>query len=87
MDQTVLANEQVIDGKGRRSGATVQRKKLSQWFFNISKFANDLLVELNNLKDWPTKVKVMQKNWIGKSFGCEIDFLIEGNPDIKKPLI
>ena len=84
VDQTVLANEQVIDGKGWRSGATVQRKKLSQWFFNISKFANDLLVELNNLKDWPNKVKVMQKNWIGKSFGCEIDFLIEGNPDIKK---
>ncbi len=78
VDETVLANEQVIDGKGWRSGATVQRKKLSQWFFNISKFSQNLLDGLNRLNSWPNKVKVMQKNWIGKSFGCEIDFKIEG---------
>ena len=82
VDQTVLANEQVIDGKGWRSGATVERKKLNQWFFNISKFSNDLLEGLDQLDEWPNKVKVMQKNWIGKSFGCEIDFKIEGNPEV-----
>ena len=79
IDETVLANEQVIDGKGWRSGAIVERKKLSQWFFNISKFSEDLLQGLDELEDWPNKVKVMQKNWIGKSFGCEVDFKIEGN--------
>ena len=83
VDQTVLANEQVIDGKGWRSGATVERKKLNQWFFNISKFSEDLLESLNKLDNWPNKVKTMQKNWIGKSFGCEIDFKIEGNLPIK----
>ena len=79
VDETVLANEQVIDGKGWRSGANVERKKLNQWFFNISKFSEDLLDGLEKLDSWPNKVKVMQKNWIGKSFGCEIDFKIEGN--------
>ena len=79
VDETVLANEQVIDGKGWRSGAIVERKKLSQWFFNISKFSQDLLDGLDKLEAWPNKVKTMQKNWIGKSFGCEIDFKIEGN--------
>jgi leucyl-tRNA synthetase len=74
IEQTVLANEQVIDGKGWRSGAVVQRKKLSQWVFNITTFANELLNDLELLKDWPEKVKLMQKNWIGKSVGCEIDF-------------
>ena len=83
VDETVLANEQVIDGKGWRSGALVERKKLSQWFFNISKFSQDLLDGLDKLESWPNKVKVMQKNWIGKSFGCEVDFKIEGNPKIK----
>ncbi|MDA9083720.1 leucine--tRNA ligase, partial [Candidatus Pelagibacter sp.] len=83
VDETVLANEQVIDGKGWRSGAFVERKKLSQWFFNISKFSDDLLQGLDQLNEWPNKVKVMQKNWIGKSFGCEIDFKIEGNPEVK----
>ena len=83
VDQTVLANEQVIDGKGWRSGALVERKKLNQWCFNISKFSDDLLNDLENLDEWPSKVKTMQKNWIGKSFGCEIDFQIEGNEDIK----
>ena len=77
VDQTVLANEQVIDGKGWRSGASVERKKLNQWFFNITKFSQELLESLENLKEWPNKVKVMQKNWIGKSFGCEIKFQID----------
>ena len=83
VDQTVLANEQVIDGKGWRSGANVERKKLNQWFFNISKFSEELLSGLEDLKEWPNKVKVMQKNWIGKSFGCEIDFKVEGADSIK----
>ena len=78
VDETVLANEQVIDGKGWRSGAVVERKKLSQWFFNISKFSDQLLNGLNTLDNWPNKVKTMQKNWIGKSFGCEINFKIDG---------
>ena len=77
VDETVLANEQVIDGKGWRSGALVERKKLNQWFFNISKFSNELLEGLDKLDDWPNKVKIMQKNWIGKSFGCEIDFKVD----------
>ncbi len=84
IDETVLANEQVIDGKGWRSGATVERKKLSQWFFNISKFSQELLDGLDQLETWPNKVKTMQKNWIGKSYGCEIEFKIEGNLPIDK---
>ncbi len=83
VDETVLANEQVIDGKGWRSGAIVERKKLSQWFFNISKFSQNLLDGLEELDAWPNKVKTMQSNWIGKSFGCEIDFKIEGNLPVK----
>ncbi len=83
VDKTVLANEQVIDGKGWRSGAPVERKKLNQWFFNITKFAEDLLLNLDNLKEWPNKVKTMQKNWIGKSFGCEVKFNIEGSNNVK----
>ena len=79
VDETVLANEQVIDGKGWRSGAFVERKKLNQWFFNITKFSQELLDGLNKLDQWPNKVKTMQKNWIGRSFGCEIDFQIEGD--------
>ena len=82
VDETVLANEQVIDGKGWRSGATVERKKLSQWFFKISHFSEELLKGLDSLDEWPTKVKTMQKNWIGKSYGCEINFKITGNEDI-----
>ena len=84
IEQTVLANEQVIDGKGWRSGAIVQRKKISQWVFNITKFADELLKDIELLKDWPEKVKLMQKNWIGKSVGCEIDFeLVENKEKIK----
>ena len=76
IDNTVLANEQVIDGRGWRSGALVERKKLNQWFFKISNFSSQLLDDLDKLNEWPAKVKTMQKNWIGKSFGCEIDFKI-----------
>ena len=82
VDNTVLANEQVIDGKGWRSGAVVERKKLNQWFFKISHFSEELLNDLNQLKDWPEKVKIMQKNWIGRSYGCEIDFKVEGSEKI-----
>ena len=78
IEQTVLANEQVVNGKGWRSGAVVERKKLSQWFFDITKFSEDLLKGLDNLDNWPEKVKIMQKNWIGKSIGCEINFKILG---------
>ncbi len=84
VDKTVLANEQVINGKGWRSGAIVERKKLNQWFFNINKFSNELIDDLDRLENWPSKVKTMQKNWIGKSFGCELDFKIKGNPKIEK---
>ncbi len=77
VEHTVLANEQVVNGKGWRSGAVVERKKLSQWFFDITKFSEDLLQGLDGLNNWPEKVKTMQKNWIGKSVGCEIKFEIE----------
>ena len=83
VEQTVLANEQVIDGKGWRSGVPVERKKLNQWFFNISKFSQELLDGLDQLEKWPNKVKIMQKNWIGKSFGCEIDFNIKSDLPLK----
>ena len=83
VDQTVLANEQVIDGRGWRSGALVERKKLNQWFFSISKFSEDLLSGLENLNEWPNKVKTMQKNWIGKSFGCEVEFKVESEKPIE----
>ena len=77
VENSVLANEQVINGKGWRSNAPVERKKLSQWFFNITKFSEGLLSDLDNLQGWPNKVKLMQKNWIGKSKGCEIEFKID----------
>ena len=83
VEQTVLANEQVIDGKGWRSGAQVERKKLNQWFFKITEFSDELLESLEKLDTWPNKVKVMQKNWIGKSYGCEINFKIEGDKKVK----
>ena len=82
VDQTVLANEQVIDGKGWRSGAVVERRKLNQWFFNITKFSSELLDGLEKLDEWPNKVKVMQKNWVGKSFGCEVKFDIENSKNV-----
>jgi leucyl-tRNA synthetase len=82
VDQTVLANEQVVDGRGWRSGAIVERKKLNQWFFNISRFSEELLQGLESLNNWPNKVKTMQKNWIGKSCGCEVEFKIESDKPI-----
>ena len=81
VEKTVLANEQVINGRGWRSNAVVERKKLSQWFFNITKFSETLLSDLEKLDGWPNKVKLMQKNWIGKSFGCEINFELLGLED------
>ncbi|ODT71851.1 MAG: leucine--tRNA ligase [Pelagibacterium sp. SCN 63-23] len=77
VDMTVLANEQVIDGKGWRSGAPVEQRELTQWFFKISDFAEDLLGALDGLTDWPEKVRLMQRNWIGKSEGLRLLFEIE----------
>ena len=80
VDMTVLANEQVIDGKGWRSGATVERRKLNQWFLKITDFADDLLEGLKGLDKWPDKVRLMQENWIGKSRGLQFRFrLAEAN--------
>ncbi|MGG2357331.1 class I tRNA ligase family protein, partial [Salmonella enterica] len=69
VDHTVLANEQVIDGRGWRSGALVEKRKLNQWFLKITAFADDLLTGLGTLDKWPEKVRLMQENWIGKSQG------------------
>ncbi len=85
VDKTVLANEQVIDGRGWRSGAEIEKKYLSQWFLKTSKYSEELLSGLDELDEWPEKVKTMQKNWIGKSFGAEIDFtLINKDTNEKK---
>jgi len=81
VDMTVLANEQVIDGKGWRSGAPVERRKLSQWFLKITAFAEELLDSLKDLKDWPEKVRVMQENWIGKSRGLQFRFRLAAPVD------
>ena len=80
IDNTVLANEQVIDGKGWRSGAEVEQRELTQWFFRITKFADDLLEGLDTLERWPEKVRLMQKNWIGKSHGALVHFTLNGDP-------
>ncbi|MFA7432935.1 MAG: leucine--tRNA ligase [Gemmobacter sp.] len=81
VDMTVLANEQVIDGKGWRSGAEVERKELTQWFFRISDYSGELLDALDGLKDWPEKVRLMQANWIGRSRGLEFAFSTVGAPE------
>ena len=81
VEQTVLANEQVVDGRGWRSGVEVHKKKMNGWFLKISDFADELLNEIDNLKKWPEKVKTMQKNWIGKSYGASIKFYIENSSD------
>ncbi len=81
VDQTVLANEQVIDGKGWRTGAAVEKKILSQWFFKITNYAEELLNDLDSLDLWPEKVKIMQRNWIGKSKGADIKFKISGSEE------
>ena len=80
VDMTVLANEQVIDGKGWRSGAVVERKELTQWFFKISEYSEELLTAIDGLKDWPEKVRIMQANWIGKSKGLQFTFETKGAP-------
>jgi leucyl-tRNA synthetase len=77
VDMTVLANEQVIDGRGWRSGALVEKRKLSQWFLKITDFADDLLAGLDTLDEWPEKVRVMQENWIGKSVGLQFSFKLD----------
>jgi leucyl-tRNA synthetase len=77
VDQTVLANEQVIDGRGWRSGAIVEKKTIPQWFMKITHYADELLSEIDNLEGWPDSVKTMQRNWIGKSKGIELDFEVE----------
>src|SRR5580698_6281563 len=81
VDQTVLANEQVIDGRGWRSGAIVERRKLSQWFFKITDFADELLDALRHLERWPEKVRLMQENWIGRSAGARLLFKLAGQKD------
>ncbi|MDA7429383.1 leucine--tRNA ligase [Primorskyibacter aestuariivivens] len=81
VDMTVLANEQVIDGKGWRSGAEVERRELTQWFFKISDMAEELLDAIDRLDDWPAKVKLMQQNWIGKSRGLQFAFGLIDGPD------
>lgn len=78
MDQTVLANEQVVDGRGWRSGALVERREISQWFIKITAYADELLNGLDTLDKWPPQVKQMQRNWIGRSEGCDIEFKIHG---------
>ena len=83
VDETVLANEQVIDGKGWRSGAEVEKKIIDQWAFKIEDFAEELLTELDSLKDWPEQVKTMQKNWIGKSVGMEFLFKLSNKDQLK----
>jgi leucyl-tRNA synthetase len=80
VDMTVLANEQVIDGKGWRSGAEVEQRELTQWFFKISDFSEDLLDSLDTLDQWPDKVKLMQANWIGRSRGLAFEFGVKGAP-------
>lgn len=79
VDQTVLANEQVINGRGWRSGAPVEHKEISQWFLKITAYADELLNELDELKQWPEQVKQMQKHWIGRSEGVEIQFKTSGD--------
>ena len=81
VDQTVLANEQVIDGRGWRSGAIVEKREIPQWFLKITAYAEELLTELDNLPGWPDAVKTMQRNWIGRSEGLQIPFGIEGSDD------
>jgi leucyl-tRNA synthetase len=82
VDQTVLANEQVIDGKGWRSGAPVERRKIPQWFIKITDYAQELLDDLDKLEGWPERVRVMQQNWIGRSEGLEFEFRVKDSDDV-----
>jgi len=79
VDQTVLANEQVIEGRGWRSGALIEKKEISQWYMKITDYADELLDDIEQLDGWPEAVKTMQKNWIGKSVGIDIDFKLDNN--------
>ena len=81
VDQTVLANEQVVDGRGWRSGAVVERRSIPQWFVKITAFAQELLDDLEKLQGWPEKVRIMQSNWIGRSEGVNLDFEVAGEED------
>ena len=81
VDQTVLANEQVVDGRGWRSGAIVERRKIPQWFIRITDYAQELLDDLDKLEDWPEEVRTMQANWIGRSEGVELAFDVEGSDE------
>ncbi|MDC0073517.1 leucine--tRNA ligase [Alphaproteobacteria bacterium] len=83
IDETVLANEQVIDGKGWRSGAIVEKRNIAQWFYRITKYQDELLSGLNELKNWPDKVRLMQKNWIGKSQGLSIMFNLDNGEKLE----
>ncbi len=82
VDQTVLANEQVVDGRGWRSGALVERREMAQWFLKITAYAEELLDELDNMDGWPESVKNMQRNWIGRSNGVEIDFPVNDREEL-----
>ena len=82
IDKTVLANEQVVDGRGWRSGAIVERKEIPQWFLKITEYSDELLEGLEDLNSWPTSVKMMQKNWIGKSEGALVKFKISNSNDL-----
>lgn len=82
VDQTVLANEQVVDGRGWRSGAVVERREMAQWFLKITDYAEELLAELDTMQGWPESVKSMQRNWIGQSQGVEIDFPVQGRDEV-----
>ncbi len=83
IDQTVLANEQVVDGRGWRSGALVEKKKIPQWFIKITDYAEELLAGLDDLDGWPDSVKTMQRNWIGKSVGAEVEFAVDGADNLR----
>ena len=85
VDGTVLANEQVIDGRGWRSNALVEKRDIAQYFMKITAYAEELLADLDKLDGWPEQVKTMQRNWIGKSYGCEVEFPIIGQNDLLKP--
>ena len=81
VDQTVLANEQVIDGRGWRSDALVERREIPQWFMKITAYADELLDELDRMPGWPDSVKTMQRNWIGRSEGLELSFDVAGEDE------
>jgi len=81
VDQTVLANEQVVEGRGWRSGALVEQREIDQWFLRITAYAEELLEEINNLPGWPQQVRTMQENWIGRSEGVELQFALKGHAE------